>query len=271
MIGHRTALGLSLLSALLFCAFAAQGASAALTTSKNTTGFTCVKDPFGKGKFLDEHCDGTALGAEGLYEHSSFAGGTEVDVTATTSMVLKSKLFGTKTEIECAFGSNIPKSSSVQNTEPAAGQHTFSGTIETRFTSCTVKAPSKCAVGEPIVSKATVHGVEGLEGPKNELNAMGLEFIGDGEEETFAEITYIGAECALKNVKVKVKGKAIATGGPTAESAQANKESGATLVFTPKFKMQELKLGPEAAELTTTLTLRMTGVGGNPISFTTTT
>jgi hypothetical protein len=62
----------------------------------------------------------------------------------------------------------------------------------------------------------------------------------------------------------------IATNGPTAESAQENKESGATLVFTPKFKMQTLTLGGNPAEFETITTATMFGLG-NPISLTTTT
>ena len=117
-----------------------------------------------------------------------------------------------------------------------------------------------------------MHAVEGLEGPKGEPNAMGLEFEGEGKEETFVEIEYLnkGAEaCALNKKVFPVKGTAIATGGPTTASTQEDLESGATLVFTPEFKMEELTLGGNPAEFTSIVTARM-GREGNAIGGTTT-
>ncbi|MGB7685090.1 MAG: hypothetical protein WBL45_04830, partial [Solirubrobacterales bacterium] len=147
---------------------------------------------------------------------------------------------------------------------------TGNGTAE--FSECNVKELLKCTVTEPIVANANFHGVEGMEGPKGEKNAMGVEFVGAGAEETFGNIEFKnkGAEACSQNGKsYAVKGKVIGTAGPTTESAQENKHTGATIVFTPKFKMQTLKLGPNAAEASMITT--PTGVGGPPISITTTT
>jgi hypothetical protein len=79
MIGRRAVVGLSLLSALLFCAFAAQSASAALKTSTNTTGFTCVKGVTEKGDFKDEHCDETNVG-KGAFKHELIPLNTTTEV-----------------------------------------------------------------------------------------------------------------------------------------------------------------------------------------------
>ena len=101
---------------------------------------------------------------------------------------------------------------------------------------------------------------------------MGLEFTGHGENETFFEFEYLnkGAEaCSLNGKNFAVKGKMFSTGGPTTESTQEDQESGATLVFTPKFKMQELECGGKPCELTSIVTARM-GRAGNPIATTTT-
>jgi hypothetical protein len=282
MIGRRAVVGLSLLSALVFCAFAAQSASAIVTTtSKTTTAFTCVKDVEKKGDFKDAHCDVTGKKGEEEFKHVAISGKTDkvegdnCKVTNETKDCepgfLKSVVNLVKTEVECSSFKNVAANSFLENSEPEPGKHTLSGTAETEFTGCVVKNPLKCEVKEPIVSKATVHGVEGMEGPKGEKNAMGLEFVGEGVEETFATLEFKnkGAEaCGLNGVAAKVKGRVVATNGPTTESAQENKESGATLVFTPKFKMQTLKVGKEPAEFSTIATVKMEG--GNPISATTT-
>ncbi len=282
MIGRRTVIGLSLLSALLVCAVAAQSASALKPpTSNNTTAFTCVK---GAGKdFKDAHCD-EAVPQTGEFGHVAIANKTTTEIEGTNNAVTESTkksepalLTGTialaKVEIECLKVKNNVKNSLVHNEEPTPKQHTFTGTIETEFSECNVKKIAKCIVKENIISKATIHGVEGMEGPKGEKNAMGIEFIGDGPEETFAEIEFKnkGAEvCSLNGKTFPVKGSVIATNGPTTESKQDNKHSGSTLVFTPKFKMQTLTLGPNPAEFHAIATPTMAG-GGNPISMTTTT
>ncbi len=286
MIGRRAAIGLSLLSALLVCAFAAQSASALVVTkSNNTTAFTCVKEG-GVQDFSGVHCNpaDTVAPGNGEYGHDLIALNTPTEIDMTNSAVTESTkksepavLKGTislaKVTIECTTVKNNVKTSLVENTEPIAGQHTLKGTIQTEFSTCNVKELVKCIVAEPIVAGATVHGVGGMEGPFGEKNAMGLEFVGHGLEETFATIKFKnkGAEaCSLNGKEFPVKGRMIATNGPTTESAQENKESGATLVFTPKVKMQTLKFGPNAAEFSSVLTPTMAG-GGSPISMTTAT
>ncbi len=282
MIRRRAVIGLSLLSALLVCAFAAQSASALKPpTSANTTAFTCVK---GAGKdFKDAHCD-EAVPQTGEFGHVAIANDTTTEIDLTNSAVTESTkksepaiftatIALSKIEIECLKVKSIVKTSTVHNVEPVSKQHTFTGTIETEFSECNVKKLTKCVVSEPLIFKFNVHGVEGMEGPKGEKNAMGIEFVGDGPEELIGSITLTnkGAEaCSLHNKTFPISGSMIATNGPTTESKQDNKHSGSTLVFTPKFKMQTLRLGPNSAEFHGILTPTMAG-GGNPIAMTTTT
>ncbi len=283
MIGRRTVIGLSLLSALLVCAFAAQSASAIVTKhSLNTTMVTCKKEATKTHEFADAHCDTKASPVNtGEFAHVKVAAGTTTNIGATNAGVTESTkkaepaiLKGTiglaKITIECTVVKNNVVTSSGTNTEPAGGQHTVSGFGETEFSTCNVKELLKCVVAEPIVAKVNGTGAEGMEGPKGEKNAMGGLVVGAGAEETFAEIEFKnkGAEaCSLNAKKFPVKGSVVATGGPTTESAQEGKGTGATVVYTPKFKMQTLKLGPNAAELS--LITTVTGPNGTPLSATT--
>ena len=76
MIGRRATVGLSLLCALAFCAFAAQSASAAKAV--NTTAFTCVE---GATKdFSDAHCDTKVTAGTGQYGHVVIPQGTTTEV-----------------------------------------------------------------------------------------------------------------------------------------------------------------------------------------------
>jgi hypothetical protein len=289
MTGRRATVGLSLLSALLFCAFAAQSASAAVSTSKNITGFTCVKEGGETNKdFKDEHCDEKVEAGKGSFEHKLIplnqkteGDATNERVTESTKKsepaVLKGKILGglIKANIQCETGKSNAKESTGENSEPVAKGHTASGFGVAELSKCKVVEPAKCVVNEPIIARGTAHAVEGLEGPKGEKNAMAGEVIGAGEKETFAELTFpnneANKECAARNNTFKVQGKAYATAGPTTESGQENKWSGTTVVATPKFKMEELKFAGEPAEFECITTAKMAGVGGNPVSATTTT
>src|ERR1043166_2552620 len=259
MIGRRAVLGLSLLSALFFCAFAAQSALAAKAV--NTTMFTCVKGG-GDKDFKDSHCDEKAAGGTGEFGHVKVANGVTTEIAATNkgvtnstkdheTAVLKSKIGLTAVEITCTTVENEPKNSLVHNEQTETTKHTLTGTVRTLFKECTVDKPLKCTIKEPVESNATVEAVEKL-GP--EENTMGVELKGEGVDELLASITFDGPECALKEKTVQVKGSLIATSGPTTESPHANHWSGATAVFTPKNEMQKLKFGFETAEFSTIVT-----------------
>ncbi len=272
MIGRRAVLGLSLLSALLFCAFAAQSASAAKAV--NTTAFTCAPATPGTGDFGDAHCDEKKTGN---FKHDLIPLNETTAVAATNEKVTNStkdsepatltgKIGLTATEIHCNKVKFDTTKSFIHNVETESKKHTLTGTARVEYTDCSVSKPLKCDIAEPLIWEANFEGVEKL-GPL--ANTMGIEFKGEKAEETFTEILYTGAECALKNQTFKVKGSAIATSGPGTEASQSNKWAGATLAFTPKNEMQKLKLGANTVELHSILTPSMSG--GNPIAATTTT
>jgi hypothetical protein len=271
MIGRRVAVGLSLLSAMLLCAFAAQNALA--VKAVNTTAYTCIGVASG-GDFDDAHCDNVNAKKEGKFTHKAVPLNEETKVELTNEKVtnstkdrepavFKSKVGLTKTEIECL---TVKGEGTFTNQESEKGVHSGTGKASIKFSECTVKQPLKCTVSEPIVASGTGAPVEGL-GPGS--NEMGGEVKGSGAEETFTEVTYTGAECSLKGKTFKIKGSAIATSGPTTESSQTGKSTGATAVYTPKNEMQKLKLGIEPAEFTSIGTALVTG--GSPLSGTTVT
>jgi hypothetical protein len=276
MIGRRAVIGLSLLSALLVCALAAQSASA--VTATNTTAFTCAPVIGGAG-FSDAHCD-NAVASGATFKHDLITGTTTIEGTnekvtpgekgeATAKSepaVLKGKLLGGKVTVTCQKVKNNTTESWIENSEPTGKVHKITGTIVTEFSGCAVTETLKCVVKEPIISRANIDGVEGITGPNLEANAMGLEFKGDGANETFTEIFFENKEkevCPLVNEKkpFPVKGSVIATSGPTTKAKQTNVPAGATLVFEKNIEkatqMQKLTLGLEPSEFSTIATARM--------------
>src|ERR1043166_2928465 len=244
MIHRRAVVGLSLLSALLFCAFAAQSASAAKAV--NTTATTCVKSETGTGDFNDAHCDSPNPEKKGAFAHETISVGQTRELDATNQkvtnetkqsevIVRKSKIGLTATEITCTTMTTTTEKSAVHNVETESKQHTMTGNGTALFSGCTVNKPTKCTVKEPLEANANFEGVEKLGAAENE---MGVEFKGAGAEEAIGSITYEGAECSAKGKTFNVKGSAVGTSGPTTESPQTNKYSGATIVFTPKNNMQ---------------------------------
>jgi hypothetical protein len=276
MIQRRAVVGISLLSALLFCALAAQSASAAKAV--NTTAVTCVKVS-GTGDFNDEHCDSPNAEKKGNFTHEAVPLNETKKVDATNQKVtngtkdhepvlLRGKIGLTKLEVSCTKFETDTSNSFVHNVETESKKHTMTGNGTAVISECTVLQPAKCTIKQPIRPEATFFGVEGLGAGANE---MGVEFVGSKAEETFAEITLEGAECASKGKTFKVKGSVIGTSGPTTESSQTNKYSGATIVFTPKKEMEKLKVGVESAEVEVIVTPTGTGGGAHPIPITTTT
>lgn len=275
MIGRRAVLALSLFSALLLCSFLAQSASAAPST--NTTGVTCGK-ALGDGGFNDAHCDEVNAELKGNFAHSEMPPGTTTSISVTNekvtettkkseSVTLTGVVGGLETAISCGKLKADTTKSFIHNIT-SGENHTVTGEVKLEISECKVVVPAKCTVKEPIIGEATFEGAEKLGAEENE---MGQEFKGKGAEETWGEITYEGGECKLNAKAFKLKGSAVATSGPGTEAVQTNQFAGSTLVFTAKNKMQNLKLGAEPAELSTITTLAMSGIGNNPIAFTTVT
>ena len=272
MIGRRAAVGLSLLCALVLCAFAAQSASAAKAV--NTTAFTCVAGA-GQKDFSDAHCDTKVTAGTGKFGHEAVAlnetksldADNETTGGATNPIVLLGKALGAATEITCSSMNTNTGGSAVHNVE-AEKKHTMTGNGAAEFTECSVQKPAKCDVKEPIEVNAVFEGVEGLGPGKNE---MGVEFK-PAEGKPFASITYInkGAEsCALNGKNINVTGSAIGT----SNISQTNSWTGATIVFNHA-KITEAKtllFGGETAGVQLTTTPKGASGGAHPIPITTTT
>jgi hypothetical protein len=267
MIRRRAVVGISLLCALAFCAFA-QSASAA--PAKNTTAFTCVEGA-GQFDFEDAHCDKRVPAGQGKFGHKPIPllQTTEITVTnaktqnetfAATPTVFRFNWKGIITEVVCKTVHGV---GTMHNVEPELGEHKVTGTLTIKAFECTVPKPMKCAVKQPIEYKTEFEGVELPE------NTHGLEFKphveGGGPLMT---ITFMGPECPFKGEVVPIEGTMIATGGPNPKE----KHSGATQIFTNEMTKETLKVGGFPAEHSGALTMRMAPVEGveqNPIAFTT--
>jgi hypothetical protein len=271
MIRGRAVLGLSLLSALLFCAFAAQSASAA--PAKNTTAFTCVENG-GAKDFEDPHCDKKVAAGQGKFGHVGIPLNATTEITVSnaktknktiesTPTVFQFEFAGQEVEISCKTVHGL---GTLHNVEPVLKEHKVTGTLTIKVTECKVEKPAKCFVKEPIEYKTEFEGVEGL-GP--EANTHGIEFK-PHKEGPFAliEINFVGAECVLKGKVAPIVGTMIATGTPS----PIEKHSGATLKFTKEMTKETLTVDGKPAEHSGPLTLRRAPIGGqeqSPISFTT--
>jgi hypothetical protein len=271
MIRGRAVLGLSLLSALLFCAFAAQSASA--VPAKNTTAFTCVENG-GAKDFQDPHCDKKVAAGQGKFGHIAIPLNATTEITVSNAKtknntiessptVFKFEFAGQEVEISCK---NVHGLGTLHNVEPILKEHKVTGTLTIKVTECKVEKPANCFVKEPIEYKTEFEGVEGL-GP--EANTHGIEFR-PHKEGPFAliEINFVGAECVLNGKVAPIVGNMIATGTPNPKE----KHSGATLKFTKEMTKETLTVDGKPAEHSGGLTLRMAPIGGqeqHPISFTT--
>jgi hypothetical protein len=267
---RRATVGLSLLCALVFCAFAAQSASA--VPAKNTTAFTCVEGG-GQKDFVDPHCDQKVVAGQGKFGHIPIPLNQTTEITVTnaktknntiesTPTVFKFTLGGKAVEISCK---TVHGFGTLHNVEPVFQEHKVTGTLTIKAIECKVLTPEKCKVKEPIEYKTEFEGVEEL-GPFKDTH--GIEFRPHAEGGgPLLTITIEGAECPVKGV-VPVKGTMIATGGPSPKE----RHSGATLNLTNEMTKETLKVGGLPAEHSGSLTLKMAPIGGveqNPISFTT--
>lgn len=263
-MARRSAVGLSLICALVFCALAAQSASAA--EGKNTTSFECVKGG-GAKDFSDAHCDKNVGEGKGEYGHVVLPLNEKVtlkisnektknETKEAASTVLKGTILGIKSEIVC---NTVSGTGSLTNEEPSSKVHRVKGTVEAKFSSCTAVKPALgCKVKEPIEVSSNVEGVEGLGTGKNE---MGLEFKPTGAH--FSSVTLEG--CFLAGT-FNTDGTAIATGTPS----NTAKWSGATSVFTAAMTKETLKLAGNPAEVESTTTVTRSS-NGNAVALTTVT
>jgi hypothetical protein len=215
MIGRKTVIGLSLLCALVFSAFAASSAMAV----NGTTAFTCVeKSELGAG-FSDAHCK-TAVPSGAKFIHVEIKQDEETIFHATNAKtnstttgaepaILKGSPLGIETEISC---STVTSHGKITNRLNATKEHRIEGSVITiKYTGCKVTKPAGCVI------------------PKEEILVEGIKATTEGQEmnvkyspevgTTFVTITFEKCTNPLANGKHEVKG-----------TARAQPE-GATLVF----------------------------------------
>jgi len=155
----------------------------------------------------------------------------------TVSTVLKGKVLGFTTELT---GSKAEAEVGVRNSEEAAP-----GTIT--FTGVTVVKPAKCEANSPGKPAGTVVATFNATVKANATTYKGV-FTGSGAENTFVEIEFKGAECALKGTKAPIKGKQTCELDTNKAEAEAFVEHHK---LTCKFAGSELTLGGNKAEFET--------------------
>jgi hypothetical protein len=256
MTGRKALVGLSLLCALVFSAFAASSASAL-----GTTAVTCAPVLTG-AEFEDEHCNTGKIGGKGFI-HEEIAPNTVTKITVTnektaaeTTTHTPAVLHGVLSTIPVTITCTKVHGTGTLTNNPGPPM-TATGTVEVEYSECKTVIEgikTSCKVKEPIKASAnTTTVVEGTE--------MYQKATGSGAGEQFVALSFEnnGAEVCPKGITslnpYKVTGAAIGT------------PKGATIHFEEKEPHTTLKLGGNPAEITGTLTLRMEG--GNPIAFTT--
>jgi hypothetical protein len=175
MNGRRAIVGLCMLCALVFSAFAAQGAAAA---TKGTTAFTCIQDPF--GTLIGAHCLTTGSGEK--YSHVAIAENTTTELkgtnantasgtTAAAPSILKVTIAGTPLELQAT---TVTGTGSATNKKAASGEHFVSGTGEIVYTGVTVLKPEGkgCDVYEDNA---------GVEGTKGTVKTVKLKATTEGQ------------------------------------------------------------------------------------------
>jgi hypothetical protein len=262
MIGRKALTGLSLLCALVFCAFAAPSAFAA---TSGTTAFTCV--PVAQGgtnDYEDAHCDNTkgsggfghlALAQNPTGEVTGTNAGTANATTEKTSAILKTTAGGLETEIICT---DVDSTGTLENSL-VGEEHKITGSgINVTYTGCTVPKPT--GQGCTAHSGAEPAGTIVTEKLKSEsVEPMGQKFT-PAAGTVFVEIIFAGCKTAGLNKGYKVEGSA--TAGPS--GSDSPKSSGATLIFNiAKAPGSPLTFATNPAGLTQIETVKMEG--GNPI------
>jgi hypothetical protein len=261
MFRPRALVGLSLLCALVISAFAASSA----TAWKGTTAFVCESVKEGAG-FEDEHCQ-KEVGSKAKFKHEELKPGTNTQLTVgnteTAGKLVSPKLAftiaGVKTEIEAEGFTSCKNKTSAENKEVEGGMEVAGETCG-EFTGVVVTKPAKCTVKGKTVflkEKGKAKTVVKEEGGKQEM------FVEFTPPEVFAEITFEGAECALKGMTLKVTGSAQAN-----NTTEEGKLDGPTIKFTTAQTEKTLKVGAGAAKFEATFTARM--LEGSPIGLTTT-
>jgi len=234
MSGRRAMVGLCMLCAFAFSAFAVQSASAA---TKGTTLFTCVKEEGGAG-FSREHCaPGDAVTTGAKFKHVPVAENTTTEVTGTTinteGVPVPPRLFSVQSGVEEELESKLAhilyenegsKSWVTNAKDPETGEHYYHGEVWLRFTEVSVIKPKEkgCkVVGGEVTTKKL----------KETTKGQGDEILFEPASGTvFAEFTIEGCSILALNGLYKVEGKIKAQpNGATVNTTLANTKTQGTL------------------------------------------
>jgi hypothetical protein len=267
MTGRRATIGLSLLSALVLCAFVAPSAMAL----NGTTAFKCIHTTATGEEFSDEHCTSAQTGHAGFTE-MGLTPNTETEITAsnssTESKVTNSKLKGVATgvsfELESSSFQSCAGNDKVGNKLNGGGQGEATGIFCGEFSSVVVNKPAKCEVEKGVVKLLENGTGKTVVKEVSEKQEMYVE-LNPPKEKPFAEFTFAGGECTLKGTKVSVTGSATAN-----VSTELAKNDGATLKFTTAQTGKTLKAAGNTAELEATFTPRGVSAEAPAITLTTT-
>jgi hypothetical protein len=167
MNGRRAIVGLCMLCALLFSAFAAQSASAA---SNGTTIFTCVKGAPVKD-FVKEHCKAGDVGTK-EYGHVAVAAETTTELelsnekvdaatTGPVGSVFQETLAGA--ELELTSPKVTGTGGSITNkVDPVTGEHYFEGTALYHYAEVKVPKPKEKGCDVYTDNEAKEKGAKGV-------------------------------------------------------------------------------------------------------------
>jgi hypothetical protein len=226
MIGRRAAVGLSLLCALVFCAFSASSALAV----NGTTAFTCEPNVGSGPGFDDAHCK-TPNPTTHKFVHKEIEQGltTSIHLTnnvtgaETENVVIATKIFGAELEIICkkTFG----HAELTNSLDATTKEHrvTIKKTT-THYTECEVKKQAGCVIPEKTL---LIEGVEGTT-EKQEDNIKFKPEVGN----TFVTFTLEKCTNGLFNGKHELNGSVKAqTEGATKKFTHATVTAEKTLTF----------------------------------------
>ena len=264
MKGLRASIGLSVLCALVFCAFAAPSAGAL----KGTTAYECKPAKEGATGFTDEHCTKEAEKGKASFEHVLIPNGsTSVTITnhetEKTFPVVRMKVTvaGVVVELQAKKATSCG-TTAVENVVNAKKQMEVAGKGCVEFSEVTVVKPAKCKVKEPI--SANIFGSTELEEVEKKP-VGGTGYFGSGKEGSFTTIIFLGSECSLEGPTFIVNGSVHAN-----MPFEEGREDGPTLRFNTAQTEKTLIFGGWKAAFEATLTSRSATGEKNPVSVTTT-
>jgi len=261
MIGRRAVVGLTLLCALLFSAFAASSAQA----SNGTTAFTCEKVTKG-AQFSDAHCtkEGTGEGfihKEIKQDETTTIHGTNektsADTKTATSAILTSSIGGEPAEITCE--KVFAHGGLVNRLDPITKEHYIEGEagITILYTGCKFLKPSTCKLKEEKIE---------VTGARATTKGQGDSIRFEPPEGSKVFVTLLAEKCfgiAKLPIEGTVNGK---VNGATLEFTAAETTAEKTLTFNKQPAGLEGKITLSQAEKT-----EESAKTGNPISATTVT